>query len=248
MTSTPTGVQVAAPLRARPLTMLSSGYWCAALFLVTLLAFWPSYFSKLPAAMDAYTHVHAVLMTLWFALLIAQPFLIRRGRRPWHRILGRSSWVLVPAIAVSWVLLTHLRARAMPDELFAREGKFFYLPFVSAVLFLAAWGMAMAKRRTPALHARYMVCTAFAVIDAVTSRLLFFYFEPFANPLMYQVVGFGLTNLMIAALFVIDRGPNRRAFAHMLVLFASLHALWFTAGQTKAWLAAVAWFRELPFT
>jgi len=247
MTSLPREVPVrVAP--ARPLTLLNSGYWFAGFFLVSLVAFWPTYFSRLPARMDVYTHLHAGLMTVWFGLLIAQPILIRRGRRGWHRALGRLSYVLVPSIAVTWVQLVHARASAMPDHVFAREGKFFYLPFVSAVLFLAAWTMAIVRRRFAPLHARYMVCTAFALVDAVTARLLFFNLPPFENPLHYQLIGFGLTEACIATLFVIDRGVNRRAFLHMLVVFGSLHALWFTGGQTAAWLELVRWFRALPLT
>lgn len=233
---------------ARPLTLQNSGYWFVAFLLLTLFAFWPSYVSKLPARMDLYTHAHAVLMTLWFGLLIAQPFLVRRGLRVWHRRLGRVSYVLVPLIAITWVQLVHVRANAMPAELFEREGKFFYLPFVSGVLFVAAWGMAILRRRTPPLHARYMVCTAFAVVDAVVARLLFFNFPPLPDPLLYQWIGFGLTNVLIAILLLIDRGPHRRAFVHMLVLFAAMHAFWFTGGQTRAWLDVVRWFRDLPLT
>jgi uncharacterized membrane protein YozB (DUF420 family) len=232
----------------RPLTFATSGYWFAAFFLVTLFAFWPTYFSKLPARMDVYTHVHAVLMTAWFGLLVAQPFLIRRERRVWHRRLGRTSFVLVPLIAVTWVLLIHARASAMPEAVFEREGKFFYLPFVSSFLFIASWVMAILRRRVPGLHARYMVCTAFAAIDAVLARLLFFNLPPFSNPFVYQWVGFGVTDLVIGLLFLADRGPHRRAFAHMFVLFTLMHALWFTAAQGAAWLALVRWFRALPLT
>ena len=238
----------ARPASRPPLVLHRSGYWFAGFLVVTLFAFWPSYFAKLPARMDIYTHLHAVLMTMWFGLLIAQPFLIRRERRVWHRALGRFSYVLVPAIVITWVLLVHVRAAAMPEDVFRKEGKFFYLPFVSAVLFVAAWGMAILRRRTTPLHARYMVCTAFAVVDAVVARLLFFNLPPFENPLTYQWIGFGLTDALIALLFLIDRGPARRAFLHMLVLFGVLHAFWFIGGQTDLWLDAVAWFRSLPLT
>jgi hypothetical protein len=36
-------------------------------------------------------------------------------------------------IVVVWILLTHLRAAAMPDDVFERDGQFFYLvPGVAA--------------------------------------------------------------------------------------------------------------------
>lgn len=198
--------------------------------------------------MDLLTHVHAALMTIWCLMLIAQPFLIRRNLRPWHRAIGRFSYLVVPSIAVSWVLLIHLRASAMPEAVFNREGKFFYLPIVSSVLFVAAWVMAIVRRTTPPLHARYMVCTALAAVDAVVSRLVFAHTAPFENPLMYQVIGFGLTDAILLVLLLVDRGPHRRAFAHMFVLFVTLHAFWFTGGQMPFWLEAVRWFRALPLT
>jgi hypothetical protein len=57
-----------------------SGYYFAGLFGAALVAFWPQYLSRLGAGgISVYIHVHAVLMTTWFGLLIAQPFLLRAG-------------------------------------------------------------------------------------------------------------------------------------------------------------------------
>ncbi len=235
-------------LKARPLTLHNSGYGFAGFLIVTLVAFWPSYFGRLPARLDVLTHAHAALMTIWIGMLIAQPFLIRRDRRPMHRALGRLSYVLVPIIVVVWVLLTHLRASAMSDAVFEREGQFFYLPFVSSVLFVASWGLAIRRRHTPPLHARYMVGTALSAIDAVTARLVGFNLPPFADPLMYQVIGFGLTNVVLLGLWLVDSGPYRRAFLHLLLIFLPLHLFWFTGAQSATWLAVVRWFRGLPLT
>ena len=235
-------------LKARPLTLHTSGYWFAAFLVLTVAAFWPSYFGLLPARLDLLTHAHAALMTIWLAMLIAQPFLIRRDRRPIHRLIGRTSYGLVPMIVVVWILLTHLRAAAMPDDVFERDGQFFYLPFVSAVLFVVSWGLAILRRHTPPLHARYMIGTGLAAIDAVMARLLAFNFPPLADPLAYQMIGFGLTNAVIVALWLVDRGPYRRAFLHLLLVFAPLHLFWFTGAQSAAWLEVVRWFRALPLT
>jgi hypothetical protein len=232
----------------KPLTLQTSGFWFAGMLALTVAAFWPSYVSKLPGRMDVYTHVHALLMTVWFALLIAQPLLIRARKRSLHRWIGASSYVLVPMIAVSWLLLTHVRATSMPDPVFEKAGQFFYLPFISSVLFLVAWILAMLRRKVPALHARYMICTAFAAVDAIAARLLFFYVPPFDQELMYQVIGYGVTDALILLLWFRDSGPYRRAFLQMLVVFVIGHLLWFSFGQTAAWLDLVRWFRGLPLT
>ena len=234
--------------KPRPLTLHTSGYWFAAFLVASIAAFWPSYFGRLPARLDVLTHAHAALMTIWLSMLIAQPFLIRRERRPLHRLIGRASYLLVPLITVSWVLLTHLRAAAMPRDVFEAEGQFFYLPFVSALLFVASWGLAIWRRRSPPLHARYMVGTALAAVDAVTARLLGFNAPPFEDPMTYQYIGFGVTDAVLVTLWAFDRGPHRRAFLHLLAIFVPLHLFWFTGAQTAAWLDVVRWFRGLPLT
>jgi hypothetical protein len=242
-------VEPATAVPRRPLTLHNSGWWFAAFLAFTVFAFWPSYFGKLPRGTgDVYTHLHSVLMTVWFGMLIAQPFLARGNKRPIHRQLGRLSYALVPAIAISWALLVNFRARSLPDEVFERDGKFFYLPFVASVLFLIAWGMAILRRRVTPLHARYMVCTAFTLVDPVVARILGFRFPPLENPLAYQWIGYGMTELLIAILYLADRGPHRKAFLHMFIVFTIAHLFWFTGAQTAWWLEIVRWYRSLPLT
>ncbi|MBP9824041.1 MAG: hypothetical protein KBF21_07455, partial [Thermoanaerobaculia bacterium] len=50
-----------------------------ALLLLALVAFWPMYLSKDWAAIDRYTHAHALFGTMWMLVLIFQPVLILRG-------------------------------------------------------------------------------------------------------------------------------------------------------------------------
>ena len=229
--------------------MFRASHWFAGLSGAALLAFWPMYLSKLPQA-DRYTHLHAIVMTLWLGLLIVQPLLVRGGRRRLHRAIGAASYVLVPVIIAATLALTHFRARSMDEATLRAEGRFFYLPLAAAALFALAWALAMIWRRTPALHARFMVCTGLTLIDPVVSRIAFFYFPPLANPLHYQALGYGLTDLVLLVLIARDGGQRqgRAALAAMLAVFASVHVLWFTAAQTPGWLAFVRWFRGLPLT
>ena len=228
----------------------SSSYWFAGLFGAALIAFWPMYLSKLPHGADRYTHLHAIVMTVWVALLIVQPLLIRSRQRRLHRALGSLSYVLVPVIIAASLALTHFRARAMDEAAFLAEGRFVYLPLAAAALFALAWVLAIAYRSTPALHARYMICTGLTLIDPVVARIAFFHFPPLANPLHYQALGYGLTDLVLLVLIARERGERqgRAAFPLMLAVFATVHVLWFTAAQGPGWLAFVRWFRALPLT
>ena len=154
-----------------------AGYGFVLFFLAALVAFWPEYLSRLPRG-GIYRHFHAGLMTLWFALLIAQPLLVRTGRRPLHRMLGKSSFVLAPLAVVSMVLLTHVRLQEVTD---ASMRALAILPLAMATLFAVAYALAIRYRHQPALHARYMICTGLALVDPVGARLLGYYL-PFALP------------------------------------------------------------------
>jgi hypothetical protein len=221
-------------------------WWFAGLLALALVAFWPSYLSTFPAG-DFHVHTHASLMLLWFGFLFAQPLLIRRGRRDLHRLLGRVSYLLVPLIAAQSVLLAHARFRVLDESTLAAEGHFLFLPLSAAFLFLAVWLFGIQNRRRMPLHARYMLCTALPLIDPVVARLLFFYAPPLPHPLLYTVIGYGITDAILLALLLREKrgSAERRVFGILLALFAGTHLVWFTFGQTAAWLAFAHWFSGL---
>lgn len=217
---------------------------------IVVLAFWPMYLSRPFAATDPYTHVHALVGTLWFLLLIAQPLAIRTRRPAIHRTLGRVSYVLAPLFALAAVLLSHHRLTSMSDATFAVEGYSHYLPFYATVSFATAYVLGLRHRRVPAAHGRLMLATAVPLVDPVVSRVLAFYFPPLPNPWLYQVVTFGLATAIAAWLAFSYRGsgPPRRALIGYLVVLVALEAGWFTVSQTRPGLDAVGWFRSLPLT
>src|SRR5688572_12416241 len=72
----------------------------AAFTLAMILAFWPSYFSRLAEQPSPHHHAHGLAMTLWLGLLVTQAALMRSGRKTLHRQLGLVSYALVPVIVV----------------------------------------------------------------------------------------------------------------------------------------------------
>lgn len=227
--------------RAMPFAM-------AGLFGLALIAFWPSYLAKPASATDALTHLHAGLMVVWFGLLIAQPLLIRAGYRAAHRALGRVSFVVVPLLVLVALAVVHLRAATMSDANFATEGHSFYLPLRSTVLFAVAYGLAMVHRGRMPLHARYMGCTAVALIDPVVARLIGFNLPPLPEDSWYPVIGFALSDLVLIVLWSRSALEGRRAYAVMLAWYVAFDLIGIAAWQSPLWLAAVGWYRALPLT
>ena len=61
------------------------------LLLLASVAFWPMYLSRDWAAVDRYTHAHALLGTLWLLVLLVQSILMLGGYRLAHRVAERVS-------------------------------------------------------------------------------------------------------------------------------------------------------------
>jgi hypothetical protein len=184
--------------RERSLTFTGSAPYFAGLFLVAIVAFWPTYLSRLARA-SAHTHLHAVTASSWMLLLIAQPLAIRTRRIALHRTLGRASYGVAPLVVVSMVLLAHSKTHgASPEDLVGA-----ILPLSLAALFALSYTPGIATRRTMALHARFMIGTAMTLIDPVFVRLLnWIYATP---PFLYQWITFSLTNTVFAVLIWRER-------------------------------------------
>lgn len=245
------GMAVEASVRAptrRSIDLARSGPYFAGVLLVALVAFWPSYLSQL-GAQSAYTHLHAVLATLWILMLIAQPTLIRKRHLDWHRVLGRVSYGLAPLIIISIVLLAHSRIAGLTEEAFAGQIYVLYLQVSLVTLFGLSYGLAVLKRRNMALHARFMICTGFTLIDPVVIRLMIW--ADSAPGWNYQWFTFGLTDLVILALIWVERDARRGrwVFPIMLPVFL-LSQLPAVLQLTNAewWQAFARWFAALPLT
>lgn len=230
------------------LTFQASGWAFLLLAAAAVPAFWPLYLARPAADVDPYTHAHAAVMAAWCVLLVTQPFLARRARA-WHRAGGVASYVLAPAVLLSALLLAHQRFAAMDAATLDREGANLYLPLSAIVLFAPAYGGGVLWRRERAVHARFLVTTAFPLIDPVVGRLMAFYLPPLPGYLWYQVITFGAGDLVLAWLAWRDRhSPSGWVFRVMLAWTLLVHAGWFTLAGGDQWLAAARWFARLPLT
>src|ERR1700710_317251 len=70
---------------------------------IVVLGFFKTYFGLFPSFNNVtlIQHIHGLLFTTWFLLLVIQPLLIRNGKYKAHRIIGRFTYVLVPCIIIS---------------------------------------------------------------------------------------------------------------------------------------------------
>ena len=221
----------------------ASAYYFFALLLLAVPAFWPSYLFPKRYEADWHVHLHGIAMLAWMLMLIAQATLVRVKSFATHRALGKTSFVLVPVIVASTLLLAHYRMRSgLNKELLY----FFYVQLSLLAVFLAAYGLAILNRRTPAVHMRFMACTALALVDPILARLLFIHLG--IEPPLMQLITYGVVDLILVALIVHDRmqGHYAQVYPGMLAVFVVSQVPTFLVTQTGWWLAFTKSFARLP--
>ncbi|QJR15111.1 hypothetical protein [Usitatibacter palustris] len=221
----------------------ASAFYFFALLLLAVPAFWPSYLFPKRYETDWHVHLHGIAMLLWMLMLIAQAGLVRIKSLAAHRALGRTSFVLVPVIVASTLLLAHYRMRSgLNDELIY----FFYVQLALLVQFLVAYGLAILNRRAPKLHMRFMVCTALALVDPILARILANHFG--VEPPVLQLLTYGVIDLILCALIVHDRIQQHytRIYPAMLSLFVATQAPTFFVLGSKTWRGFTEAFARLP--
>ena len=232
-----------AAVRRQGLWGTGSWPWLVALLALALAGFWGSYVSRLGAA-DLVTHLHAGLMLAWFAMLFAQPWLVRTRRLGLHRQVGCLSYGLVPAIVLTCLALSQLRMSAATPQSFGFQAFILYLGVAASAMFLLFWALAIRHRHEPGRHARYMVATALVMIDPALARLLMLL--PIPGPAI-ALVSYGVVFALLGAMLWAGRGrPGQRAFVVVGAVFALNLALLMTVPRTGAWLAFARMWGGLP--
>jgi hypothetical protein len=163
------------------------GYWFLFYIVLVFAGFYYTYFSVLFKARPIIIHVHFVLMSLWIAMLIAQPFLIKYKKLPLHRLLGRLSYLLVPLVLLSAFLVIRLEYYTRINDFHTQianglshiseseilkqtcnnpNGLFFFLFF--AIFYV----LGIINRHKSSVHARYMLATALTLLAPTFDRIV----------------------------------------------------------------------------
>jgi len=229
------------------MTFHKSGHYFILLFFLVLIGFWESYFSKLLSEIDLYIHFHAITMLLWIGMLITQAYLIKYRKRALHKFIGKFSYGLVPAIIISLLLLAHSQITIHNYGISYSRLYILFLQLSLLMIFIIAYSLAIIYRRSPAHHARYMICTSLTLIDPAVARIPL---EIPPLPFSYQVLTFSLIDLILIALIFMERKQKhgREVFPIMLVIFIFFQGFNLTWTDNVIWEEFSLWFAKIPLT
>ncbi len=214
------------------------------------LAFAKKYFQGLTFSekpVTALIHVHAALMMLWIIMLFAQAWFIRTKRFQWHRIVGRSSFVVAPLIIVSGLLVAHDSLNQNPGGIAPEIAQLEATTWGQIVPFGVLWALAIAYRRRTPLHVRYMISTIFAISTAVSARIIFDW-GPAQNLDFMMAANGAVLSALLLTLIALDwrRGIKASPYWVVTAFVALMHIGYFTFAKSEGWAAFVQWFADLP--
>lgn len=234
----------------RSLPFDKSGYYFLGLFALVIAGFWPSYFAKFfdgTADFTFYLHFHATLAMLWVFMLIAQPNLIRQKKFALHKKIGKLSYILVPFIFISIILLAHSTLKGPKENV----GLELWVPFKDLLIFAVGYGIAIKYRSTMAIHARGMIVAGIVLIEPALVRLILYVFFPdegFApGGYMSAII---LLYALLIGLIILERKQKvgRWVFPLTLGLYVFVHAVLVFQIRVPGWQAFAEWFKALPLT
>jgi uncharacterized membrane protein YozB (DUF420 family) len=236
--------------RKRSLPFDTADYYFIGLFALAIAGFWPSYFSKFfdgTADFTYYIHFHAALAVIWIVFLIMQPFLIRKKQFELHKKIGRLSYVLVPLIFISIILLAHSRITGEEENL----GLSLWIPFKDLIIFAFGYGVAIRYRKHMPIHARGMIVAGIVLIEPALVRFILFAFFPGAGfvPGAYLAT-IALVYLLLIGLMIAERKQKigRWVFPVTLGLYVFVHSVVVFQYSIPGWQAISKWFAALPLT
>jgi hypothetical protein len=209
--------------------------------LLVLIGFWPTYFSNPTNLPTVLYHAHALTMTSWCAILVAQAYLIRTNRRDLHKRVGKLSFVVAPLVVITGIqLMRDVFRRVAFFEPIVYTQLFLFLG--SVVVFVIFYVLAIHFRKTPALHSRYMVCTVFPIYPPATDRILSALFPE--DPMSILIPSWFVAELVLLGLSIWDwQSPRRcKAFPAAFAIMLTYHVATFTVSQLPYWATFTDWF------
>jgi len=226
-----------------------SGLYFVGLLALAIAGFWPSYFVKFfdgTGDFTFYFHFHAVTALVWIFLLITQPILIAKRKHNLHRSLGRLSFMIIPLLYISIILLAHHQID--PDD--TRIGISLWIPFKDLLILGVGYFIAMKYRKNPAIHARGMILTGMVMIEPALVRLLGKSLDGTSLASINYPITIGLVYLLFFTLIFSERRQRigRWVFPLGLLLYLFVHGVIIFRIKISAWEAFARWFATLPLT
>lgn len=144
--------------------------------ILSLVGFFPSYIGHFPQYGDfKWTiHIHFIAFCCWFLLIVIQPILIRKKKFELHKKLGRLSYVLMPILLITIILLRFGKLEEEVKESVEMASFNTFLTFVDIVSLSGYYLIAVLNSKNLRWHVAFILATTLVSFNPGLSRLLNF--------------------------------------------------------------------------
>ena len=229
-------------------------FGCILLF--SFWAFWPAYLSGALTQVGWRVHFHGITLFLWCVLMVMQAYLIRSDRRSIHRQTGKLSYLLAPLVVIaSLSAAQNIIGRGALEAAYEP----YLLAFILGILaqFVFTYALGIYHRKNPAIHSRFMICTALPMVPPILDRIMFYFLLPPSRagflPTIegmptYEFVSYTVVDAVLVVLSIWDWKCRRRLNVFPVVLGASaaFQVLPVLVYGTALWSRFFEWFVRLP--
>lgn len=204
----------------------NSYYLFIAVLLMAFVGFYKSYFGKFPSfeGISPAMHFHGIMVLCWLSMLIAQPMLIVNKKIELHRQVGRASYIVMPLVILSMVILIRLGfmrniappSRGIDLRLIGIADMFFFIP---------CYLLAIYYRKQVKYHSRWMVLSVLPFINPALGRL--------------NLPGPVLAIVIMVGLLIYERFHNRvyRPYLISLPAYLGIYYLFINVIHQEDWKA-----------
>jgi uncharacterized membrane protein YozB (DUF420 family) len=226
----------------------------AFMLLIVLVGFSKSFFFRpLFPEMDNVTtelffYGHGIFFTLWFMLLLVQPYLIKSENLKWHKRIGLIGAGIAVIMLVTGILAGFIAA-ARPEGFQGTETgpvEFLMIPISGVCMFFVLIACAFSFRKKGQYHKRLMLLGSIVLLDAPLRRLPVDQLI-FSWPATYftgdMIVLFMVFPIIAWDIFSIGRLHTATIFGGFAILiFNPLRGL---LVQTEIWRSFAEWGMEM---
>lgn len=234
-------------------------WWLLLLVPLTIIGFYPTYFSKLLSPMANVFHLHAIFIMFWILMAIIQPFLVKKNKLKMHRIIGKISYLIMPIVFVtSYLVIQHVYYSTILKETekvtnglstltanaiieFAKE--YIAIGLVYLLWLMVFYTLAVIQRKKVVDHATYMFAAMLTLLGPTVDRILFqiyqylgISFNFFAEVAVFLLIDFLLIALL---LFQWKKGNSLRAVTASLLIYITGQFVYFFLPKTEIWKTIV---------
>jgi hypothetical protein len=171
---------------------------------------------------------HALAMSLWMLLALAQPMFVALGNKRLHRALGAAGAILALALVALGLKLATASCQVSPPGMMfgpLTPKQFMAIPVMSALAFAAFVAAGIVWRNRPATHKPMMLLATLAAVSAGIARI-----DPlnhlYQGGLFDRVFGVFFFSVLFGAGLVVAKSWTARKFDRALAFGWGAYALW----------------------